>query len=110
MITAAFTATAQRHGQHEQRPLGNRVEIEHHAHRQEEQAEQDGAERLDIGFQFVAIGAVGQHDPGDERAQRGGQAKRLHHCGRGHHREQRGDHEHLALAQVADQAEQRRIR
>ena len=83
------------------------MQIEHHADREEEQPEQDGAERLDIGLQLVPIGRIGQHHAGDKRAQRGGQPQRLHHGRAGDHGEQPGEDEHLALAQAADQPEQR---
>ena len=97
----------QRHADDEQRPLGNRRQVEHHADREKEQAEQNRSKRLDIGFQLVPIRAVGKHHARDERAQRGRQAQSLHHRRAGDDREQRGENEHLALAQIADQPEHR---
>ena len=64
------------------------VQIEHHADGDEEQAEQDRAERLDIRLELVPIGRVGEHHAGDERAERGRQMQRLHHRRRGEHGEQ----------------------
>ena len=57
------------HADHEKGPLGDGVEIEHHADGEEEEAEQDRAERLDVGLELVPVGRVGEHHAGDERAQ-----------------------------------------
>ena len=108
MITAALIAiSASAMPITNKRPLGDRAEIEHHADREEEQAEQDRAERLDVGLELVPVGRIGEHHAGDERAERGRQAEQLHHRGAGDHREQAGEDEHLALAEIADQPEQR---
>ena len=53
-------------------------QVEQHPDRQEEQAEQDRAERLDVAFQLVPIGRFGQHHAGDERAERDRQVQRMH--------------------------------
>ncbi len=55
----------------------------------------------------MAVRRFGQHHPGDERAQRDRQAKRVHQRRGGDHGEQPRDHEQFALAQAADQAEHR---
>ena len=65
------------------------------------------AGRLDVGLQLVPVGRVGEHHAGDKRAQCGRQAEQFHQRCAGDDREQGGKDEHLALAQVADQAEQR---
>ena len=51
--------------------VGDRAEIEHHADGDEEQAEQDRAERVDVGLELVPVGRIGEHHAGDEGAQRG---------------------------------------
>ena len=62
MIIAAFTAiSASAMPITNKRPLGDRVEIEHHADGEEEQAEQDRAERLDVGLELVPVGRIGEH-------------------------------------------------
>ena len=38
--------------------------------RDEEEAEQEAAERLDVGLELVAEGRIRQHQAGDERAHR----------------------------------------
>ena len=88
----------QRQPEHQQRPGGDDRQVEHHADRHEEQAEQDRAERLDVAFQLVPVRRFGQHDAGDERAERDRQAQRVHHRGAGDDREQPGDDEQFALA------------
>ena len=92
---------------HEQRPRGDQPQVEQHSDREEEQAEQDRAERLDVAFELVPVGRFGQHHAGDERAERHRQVKRVHHRRRADDREQAGDDEQLALAEAADQPEQR---
>ena len=54
------------------------LQVEQHPDRQEEQSEQDRAERLDIAFKLVPIGRFGEHDAGDEGAQRNRQMQRVH--------------------------------
>ena len=78
---------------HRQRLRGHHPQVEQHSDRHEEQAEQDRAERLDIAFQFVAIGALGQHHARDEGSERHRQVQRMHHRRRAEHGEQPGDHE-----------------
>ncbi len=95
------------HADDEERLFGNDMEIEHHANREEEEAQQDRPERLDIGFQFVPVRTVGEHHARDERPERGRQAESLHDRGTGDDGEQSREHEHLALTHVADEPEQR---
>jgi hypothetical protein len=95
-----------RHADHEQRPLGDGAQVEQHADGNEEQAEQDRAERLDVDLELVPVRRVGQHHARDEGAERGRQVQRFHHCGAGEHGEETCDHEQLALADPADDAEQ----
>ena len=91
----------------EQRPRGNEVDVEKHPYRQEEQAEQDRAERLDIAFELVTVGRFREHHAGDERPQRDRQMERMHDRCRTDHGEQPCDNEQLALAETAHQPKQR---
>ena len=92
--------------EHEQGPLCHQPQVEQHANGQEEQTEQDRAERLDIGLELMAVGGFGEHDAGDEGAERDREVKRVHHRSRADDGEQPGDHEQFALAQPPDQTEQ----
>ena len=47
------------------------VEVQRHADREEEEAEQDAPEGFDIRFQFVAVGGFRQQHAGEEGAHRG---------------------------------------
>ncbi len=96
-----------RNADHEQGLRGDQAQVEQHPDRQEEQAEQDRAERLDVAFKLVPVGRFGEHHAGDEGAQRDRQMQQVHDRGRSDDREQAGDDEQFALAQPADQAEQR---
>ena len=89
------------------RPLGDHAEVEHHPDGDEEQAEQDRAERVDVGLELVPVGRIGEHHSGDEGAERGREVERLHHRRAGEDDEQAGDDEQFALADPADEAEQR---
>ncbi len=107
-MATALTSHQDRHGDQDRRPvLDDDVEVERQADGHEEQAEQDAAERLDIGFELVPVGGFGEHHAGDERAHRHRQAGELHQRRRSEHDEQRrGDHRLLG-AGVGDDAEQR---
>ncbi len=82
------------------------AKVDQHSDREEEQAEQDRAERLDVAFQLVPVGRFGEHHAGDEGAERGRQMQRMHQRGAGDDGEQARDDEQFALAEPADQAEQ----
>ena len=66
---------------HEQRDapwlIEQQAEVGGHADRHEEQAEQQPLERLDVGFELVAVLAVGQQQTGDESAERHRHADRI---------------------------------
>ena len=83
------------------------MQVEQHPHREEEQSEQDRAERLDVGLELVPVGRFREHHAGDEGAERDGQMQHVHHRRSADHGEQAGDDEQFALAEPADQAEQR---
>jgi hypothetical protein len=96
-----------RHADHEEGPVGDGAQVQHHADGDEEQPEQDRAERLDVELELVPVGRIGEHHAGDEGAERGREVQRLHHRGAGQDGEEAGDHEQLALADASDQAEER---
>ena len=73
----------------------------------EEQAEQDAAERLDVGFELVAIGGFGKHHAGEEGAHRHRQAGKLHQRRRPEHDEQCGGDHRLRGAGIGDDPEER---
>ena len=114
--------TARQHGDHggfhghhahhqcqHQCPIGGHdIEIKAHADGDEEKAEHQAAKRLDVGLQSVAIGGFGQHDTGDERAQRHRKPQAGHQQRASHHAKQGGGHEGFAGAQRSDDAEQAR--
>ena len=80
--------------------------VERHADRGEEQPEQQAFERLDVGFELVAIGGFGQQRAGDEGAERRRQAGSLHEDGHADDRQQcRGRHR-LLDARPRDEPEQ----
>ena len=65
------------------------AEVERHADAEEEQAEQQPAERLDVGLELVAEGRFGEEHAGEEGAHRHRQAADLHGERRAEHDEQR---------------------
>ena len=82
-------------------------QVERHADGQEEQAEQDAAERLDVGLELVAEGRFRQQHAGQEGAHRHRQAAKLHGERRAEHDQQgRGRHD-LAGARFGQDAEER---
>ena len=57
--------------------MDQQIEIRRHPDRDEEQPEQQTLERLDVGFELVAILAVCEQQSRDEGAERHAQAERL---------------------------------
>ena len=53
-------------------------EIGGHAHRHEEEAEQQTFERIHVGFELVPVFGVRHHHAGQERTEAHGEAERLH--------------------------------
>ena len=82
-------------------------EVERHADAEEEQAEQDAAERLDVDLELMPEARFRQHHAGEERAHRHRQAAHLHHERRAEHHQQRGRRHHLARLRVGEHAEHR---
>ena len=83
------------------------MEVEQHAHGDEEQAQQDVAERADDAFHLVAVFGFGQHHARQEAAQRHREARHLRGPGRRQRHQQHGQREQLAQAAVGDDVQQR---
>ena len=83
------------------------VEIDLCTDGDEEQAEQQALEGLNIALQLVAVFAVGQHNAGDEGAQRRRQANGPHQEGDANDDQQRNGGEQLADMGAGDDPEQR---
>ncbi|MNJ26293.1 hypothetical protein D3C77_207640 [compost metagenome] len=81
---------------------GKQAEVDAGPHRHEEQAEQQSLERLYVRLQLVAILAVGQHHPGEEGAQGGGEPHRLHQHRDGDHQQQGCGDEDLPHVGLSD--------
>ncbi|KAG1200456.1 hypothetical protein G6F35_012370 [Rhizopus arrhizus] len=84
---------------------GDAVEVDAHAHRNEEQAQQQPLERLDLCFQFVPELRIGQQHAGQEGAEAGAEARFLHEPGGAQHHQQGGGGEHLRAAGARNDAE-----
>ena len=85
---------------------GHAGQVDAHAHGDEEQAQQQPLERLDLRFQLVAEFRIGQQHAGQERAQARAQPGLLHEPGIAQHHQQRAGGEHLGHAGARDRAEQ----
>ncbi len=84
---------------------GDAVQIDAHPHRDEEQAQQQPLERLDLRFQLVPELRIGQQHAGQERAQAGAEAGFLHEPGGAQHHQQCGGGEYFRAAGARDDAE-----
>ena len=73
----------------------------------EEQAQQQALERVDIAFELVAVLAGSQHDTGDEGTERGREADQRHQQRDADHHQQGGGGEQFAQIGPGDVAEQR---
>ena len=80
------------------RPGRQQAEVDRGADRDEEEAQQEPLERLDVALQLVAVLAVGQDDAGEEGAQRGAEAHAGHEEGDADDQEQRRGGEELPQA------------
>ena len=87
--------------------FGKQPEVDSRPHRHKEQAEQQALERLYVGLQLMAIFAVGQHHTGEEGAESGREADRLHQHGDGDHQQQGGGDEDLPHVGLGDGAKHR---
>ena len=70
--------------------------LRRHADGDEEQAEQQALERLDVGLELVAVLGVGEQHAGEEGAERHRQPGALHQQRGADHEQQRRRREHLA--------------
>ena len=78
------------HRAKDQRPVaGDERQVDRHADAEEEEAKQQAAERLNVGFELMAEGRFGEDHAGDERAHRHRQPACLHGQRRAEHDEQR---------------------
>ena len=96
---------AKRQSNQQKRLLYDQAQIDRHADGDEEQAQQQALERLDVGFQFVAVFRIGQQHAGEKRAQRHRQAGLLHEQGGAHHHQQGGGDEHFVAVGGGRQAQ-----
>lgn len=99
----------QQHGQAEHHPrrLEQQADIRAHPHADEEQAEQQALERLDLRLQFVAVLRVGQQQAGEEGTEGHGHAGQLHQQRGTHHHQQRGGGGHVLQLGLGDDAKHR---
>ena len=82
-------------------------EVDRRADGEEEEAEQQPLERLDVALQFVAVLAVGEHHAGQEGAQRRAQPHLVHQQRNADHQQQRSRHESSRSRVRGDGAEDR---
>ena len=85
----------------------NLGQIDDHAHRHEEEPEQEPLEGLDIHFDLMAKLGIGKHQTGEEGAQRCGESGRMGRRRRRDDDQQSHGHEQLRAAKTAHVAEQR---
>ena len=105
-ISAALSAEqAQRQREDHERLRGEQAQVRRHADRDEEQAEQQALERLDVGLELVAILAVGEQHAGDERAERHREARTFEQQRGAEHDEQRRRRERFLDARVGNEAQ-----
>ena len=86
--------------------LGHHLQVQRHAHAQEEEAQQQTTERLDVGFQLVAEARFGQQHAGHEGAHGHGQAAHFHQQAGAQHHQQRGRGHDFPSAAGGQHAEQ----
>lgn len=102
-----FDQHEDQHARQDQLPFTrHRGQVQRHADAQEEQAQEDAAERLDLGLQLMAEGGLGQQHAGQEGAHGHRQAAQFHQQRRAQHHQQRGGGHHFAGMRGRQQAEQ----
>jgi hypothetical protein len=89
------------------RLAADQPEVDLRTDRDEEQPEQQALERLDVGLELVAILAIGEHDAGEERAERGRQPDHLHEQRDADDDQQRRGRERLAQLRAGEELEHR---
>ena len=83
------------------------LDVERHADTDEEEAEQEALERLDLRFDLVAVFGVGEQHAGDERAERHRDADQIHDPCRADDDEQCGRREYFRRGGARGRAEHR---
>ena len=107
MITPLNANRPKHRGDQPPRSRRDHEDIDRHADRDEEQADEQALERLDIDADLVAILGLRQHQAGEKRAKRHRQTGGLGgDRGADDHQQHRGQ-EHVGAARRADEAEQR---
>ncbi len=98
---------AQGEGHDGARGIGHQPEVQRGSHGDEEDPEEQTLEGLDVGLQFVAVLAVGQHYACEEGPERGAQPHPGHEQGDADHQEQRRGREDLPESRAAQDPEGR---
>ena len=93
-------------GEHRHGVGGDESEVDARADRDEEEAQEEALEGFEVGFELVAVFAVGEDHAREERAQRGGQADELHQQGDADDEAEGGGGEHLPQFRARDVAEE----
>ena len=83
------------------------TEIDPRTDGDEKQAKQQTLEGIDVTFQFVAVFAVGQNNPGEKRAKSGRKTDQCHQQRNADHHHQRGGSKQFAQFGHGDKAEHR---
>ena len=83
------------------------AEVQHHADRDEEEAEQDVAERPDRRLDLMTVLGLREHHAGEERAGRHRHAGGMRYPGRSQRHQQHGEREQFLQTAVRDLVEQR---
>ena len=97
-----------RHADRDELPVGgDHPKIERHADAEEEEAEQQPAERLDVGLELVTEGTFGEEDAGEEGAHGHREPAGLEQDCRPEDDQEGGRRHHLARAEAGEQAEHR---
>ena len=91
----------------QQRFAGGEADVCAHAYADEEQAKQESLERIDAGFDFVAVFGIGEEDASEEGAQRHRDATHLHKPGGAEHDQQGACGEHFGDLRARGDAKQR---
>ncbi|MNC20020.1 hypothetical protein D3C75_679620 [compost metagenome] len=98
----------QGHGEDQQAVGGEQADVDQHADADEEQAEEDVAERTDVGLDLVAIVALAEQHAGQEGAECHRQAEQVGQPGGEQHDDQRQQHEQLGGVGLRHLVEQSR--
>ena len=95
------------HGEDRAEIVPQKGEVDARPHGHEEKTQKQTLERVDVGFKFVTVFAVGQNDAGKEGAECGREADQRHQERNADHDHQCGSREKLAKLGTSDKAEDR---